>query len=318
MIRLHKHSEIDFEKWDRCVEESAQPMVYAVSWYLNRVHPGWQALIWEEADAYLAVAPLLGQRRKGVWMHVEPPLAQQLGIFAGDADRMQSLMPYLIQVLREKFGLYRYPLRAANNREDLGEMEVVWRKNYVLDLSKPYETTLRGYRRDRRYRLQMSQRSGYNSREAQDTTALFSLFCEEVIPKIAGGVSGESVERLRAIAQFALQNGLGRLLEAVSPEGEVAGASLFLFHKHRIYYYLSACNEQGRQHHVHTLLVDQVIREYSGEGWIFDFQAPEVPSIADFYLSFGGILEPFPLLRGERWMYKMYLNLRHWHAKTLE
>lgn len=55
MILFRSHSEIDKEKWDACIRESANGMIYGYSWYLDIVSPGWAGLI---EDAYTAVFPL--------------------------------------------------------------------------------------------------------------------------------------------------------------------------------------------------------------------------------------------------------------------
>ena len=45
MIKYLHHSEIDKKKWDACIKESFNGMVYASSWYLDIVGFEWEALI---------------------------------------------------------------------------------------------------------------------------------------------------------------------------------------------------------------------------------------------------------------------------------
>ena len=46
MIQYLEHNQIDKKKWDATVEECGN--IYAYSWYLDIVHPGWEALVEED------------------------------------------------------------------------------------------------------------------------------------------------------------------------------------------------------------------------------------------------------------------------------
>ena len=45
MISFLKHGDIDRKKWDHCVMNSRQGLVYSLSWYLDLVAPGWTGLV---------------------------------------------------------------------------------------------------------------------------------------------------------------------------------------------------------------------------------------------------------------------------------
>ena len=55
MIKHLTHNMIDKRRWDDCIAKSFNGSVYAWSWYLDIVHPNWEALI--END-YERVMPL--------------------------------------------------------------------------------------------------------------------------------------------------------------------------------------------------------------------------------------------------------------------
>ena len=61
MIHYLEHKDIDKAKWDATVVECGN--IYARSWYLDIVHPGWEALV---EDGYFAVMPLTGGKKFGV------------------------------------------------------------------------------------------------------------------------------------------------------------------------------------------------------------------------------------------------------------
>lgn len=79
MIRYLSHSKIDKPQWDACIERSVNRLPYAVSWWLDVVSPGWEALV---SDDYRSVMPLTWHKKLGIYYLYQPYLTQQLGIFS--------------------------------------------------------------------------------------------------------------------------------------------------------------------------------------------------------------------------------------------
>src|SRR5258708_37472695 len=79
MIKYLEHKSIDKKKWDDCIANSSNGMVYGSSWFLDIVSPGWNALI---DDDYNAVMPLTWRKKYGFHYLHQPFFTQQLGIFS--------------------------------------------------------------------------------------------------------------------------------------------------------------------------------------------------------------------------------------------
>src|SRR3990172_7490113 len=96
MITYLKHSEIDKPKWDKCIQNSSNGLIYAYSWYLDFVSPNWQALV---RGDYEYVMPLTCKKKYGINYLHQPFFAQQLGVFSSavlsdyDVDEFLSLIP---------------------------------------------------------------------------------------------------------------------------------------------------------------------------------------------------------------------------------
>ncbi len=78
VIKYLKHKDIDKNKWDECINEAPNGLIYGMSWYLDRVCPGWDALV---SDDYEAVMPLPWKQKMGLKYVYHPLFAQQLGVF---------------------------------------------------------------------------------------------------------------------------------------------------------------------------------------------------------------------------------------------
>ena len=79
MIHYIEHKDIDFEKWDACVANSFNRLIYGFSWYLDVVCDDWDALVLND---YEAVFPLPKRKKWGIEYVYHPFFCQQLGVFS--------------------------------------------------------------------------------------------------------------------------------------------------------------------------------------------------------------------------------------------
>ena len=81
MINYLSDKEIDFNKWDDCIDKSTS-LIYPLSWYLNCVSPNWNAFILEKNGIYQAVFPICSKKKAGISYIYQPFFTQQLGYFS--------------------------------------------------------------------------------------------------------------------------------------------------------------------------------------------------------------------------------------------
>src|SRR6201996_2749611 len=99
-IRYLPHDDIDVARWDHCIENAANSLIYGFHFYLDHMAAGqWDALVLGD---YEAVMPLTWRSKYGIRYLYQPPYTQQAGIFA-----IQPLAPHLIeaflQAARDRF-----------------------------------------------------------------------------------------------------------------------------------------------------------------------------------------------------------------------
>ena len=88
MIQYLKNKEIDFKKYDACIEAAINSRIYAYSWYLNIVADNWDALVLND---YEAVMPLPWRQKYFIKYIYPPAWTQQLGVFSS-AEVNETLM----------------------------------------------------------------------------------------------------------------------------------------------------------------------------------------------------------------------------------
>ena len=299
-----RHHEIDRPQWDALIEQAPNGLIYALSWYLDVVAPGWTALVKELGGRYVAVMPLPEQRRLGFRYLKQPLFAQQLGLFslapAAPADWRE-----VERLLKQRF---RFVTRYAFNTDNAALLEAdvfggftTAFKTYYLSLRPTHDQLLAGYKANRRWRLNQARRRDLHLAPTPNVDLLIQIFHENTAANIYG-VVGETYEYrlLRTLYARAAAKGMTEMWQAQLADGEVVAMILLLKFKQRLTYIFNSSTAMGKETGAISLLLDNVFRAYAGQDVCFDFEAPEVANIAHFYGSFGSTEMPFPTIHYNR------------------
>lgn len=289
MIRYLRHEQIDKTKWDACITASADNMVYALSWFLDVVAPGWQALVEEQAGEYVTVMPLPGTQKMGFPYLSQPYHTHQLGIFTTG----QSCPGVREKMLELATGRYKFIHSYRFNKSDTASLEqlqekydLVARYTRYLKLDKPYPELYKNYTRDRKMNLKRAQRANLSMFESDDIEPLIEHFKKHIEHKVVGGVAESTYQMLRDLFRVMQERGVAQLIYTTSG-GEVNAGCLFFKYNNVISYAFNSADEEGRVANGRTLVLDEIIRQHAGTAYTLDFESPMIEQIEHFYASFG-------------------------------
>lgn len=295
MPRYFSNRQINYAKWDACVEASGQRLVYALSWYLDVVSPSWAGLVEEQDEQYVAVMPLPVKQQFGINYLAQPFFCQQLGFFS----IKNSMQPEpFIAVLQRQFALIsKYSFNTGNifqlNPDENADLQVYRHYTHHLNLNQSYAAIYQHYSRDRKLNLKRSQKAGLIIRESTDIQILIRLFKEDAASRIRGGVSEATYTQLQQLYQALAAKGLATLLYTQIPTGEIDAGCLFVTYGQKIIYLFNAASVAGRSRNGRSLMIDYIIQKYAGQPYVFDFESPvNISSIIRVYQGFGA--EPVP------------------------
>lgn len=276
MIKYFENGQIDRKKWDNCIMNSRQKMVYSLSWYLDLVSPGWGGLV---EDDYKSVMALPQKKRYGINYIIQPIYTQQLGIYSSyipDAKKMRQFLA----ALPSKFRYINFNLNYLHDFSDSGNM-VSKRVNYELKLNHPYKEIEKGFtnntRRNIKKTLPYIELS--ESLNINDLTKLKRN--NSVIKRKA-----EFYEWLNILMHGVISRGKGFLVGAFYKD-ELVAAAFFIFCGGRIYYLVPVSNNTGKKQRAMFAIIDYVIGKYADTGLIFDFEGSGIKGIARFFAGFG-------------------------------
>lgn len=290
MIRLLSHSEIDFVKYDECIEKSMQGKVYAMSWYLDAVFPDWSAYVVGDYDVVMPV-PL--KRKFGLVYALQPQFCQQLGIFSKSwLSKLQA---------RELVGklpfLYRLCFNSGN-ADVFNEKKL--RPNYVLDLSADYEMLNASF--SLQCRRNVKKAKTFVQRVATILKDEYlSFLCEN-----AGQWMGKvQIPVLTRLIDNAILAGCAELVSVRDVQDNVLAAVFFIRWGGRLYYLSPVSSEKGRECQSMTFLLNDIVERNANSSLLIDFEGSAIESIRNFYEGFGAKDEPYPMLEKNMWVAKI-------------
>lgn len=308
MLRYLHHHEIDFAQWDACLHKAPNGLIYGLSWYLNIVSPGWDALVKEEAGKYVAVMPLPVARKFGIAYLRQPLLTQQLGVFYTD-PLSDSDWAEIAEILKSSFRVIsRYAFNTANQEVFSGELpdfSIQEFATYHLDLSQTYPQIFAGYKRSRKWRVNQAKANHLTVQPVQNLALLFEMFDQNTAARIYGFKGeGYTYELLKALYSKAKATATGEIYEVVNSDGDVLAMAFFTFFRNKIIYLFSSTTTAGKKAGAIPFLLDWMIEKHACSGFTFDFEAPRpdgpgAASIIDFYKSFGSEKKVFPAISFE-------------------
>ena len=283
IIRVH-HADIDKEKWDRCIDNAANGLIYGYSYYLDIMSPNWDALV---VNDYEVVMPLTWNKKLGISYLRQPVFTQQLGIFASSFIDNDVTKAFLKKAM-EEFSFAEINLNYGNEYK---QAAVMW-PNSILLLNKPFIEIEKNFRKDFVKKIK-NNNLVYDIDD--DVEKVISLFIKNYSGRIhASPQDYKNVLRLYLL----LKNKEQLFIRKVSaPDGELLSIAIFLKDKRRIYYVMSITLPEGRKKESNYFLLYHVIKEFSYQDLVFDFEGSAIPSIQLFFKKFGSIEQSFPAIR---------------------
>lgn len=277
-ITLINRNEIDTEKWDRCIANSVNGMVYGYSWYLDIVAENWCGLV---GDDYQAIFPLPFNTKYGISYVYQPFFTQQLGLFS-IAPISQTLVSDFLDAIPDNFRFIAINLNTYV-KVNYGSAKLVPRVTYHLDLIGTYSTISSRYSSNTKRNI--SRAVAYDISVVRGLTAL-----QLVELKKANAVSPLSQKHYKILTQLITQsvgNGVGELYGAYNVHNELCAGALFLKSNGKVIYLLASSTDEGKEHRAMFSLVDKYINQNSESNLVLDFEGSNIDSIARFYAGFG-------------------------------
>jgi hypothetical protein len=287
-IRFIKNADINKKKWDACISNAANGLIYGYSWYLDITSKHWDGLVLND---YEAVMPLTWNRKYGFYYLYQPFFCQSLGVFGNNITA--DLLKAFLEAIPSKFKFWDIYLNRGNVFKVSG-YGLHLRSNYVLDLDKPFEKLAASFNSKHQASIKRAKKEGCIAKKdipLADVLALAKKQSEKYSP-----IKESDYQNLSNIYQHLHKKG-NAITYGVYKKDELLASGVWLFSHKRIYYVLAGNRPEGRTSGASHFLISEVIREYSGKDMLFDFEGSNVPGIATFFKRFGAVEEKYSAIR---------------------
>ena len=280
MIYYIKHNEIDKEKWDACISNSPNGLIYAYSWYLEIVCKEWDALV---EDDYTSILPLPKGEKYGYTYTYPPPYTQQLGLFSTRHITEKEVAGFLSKIPEE----YKYIEMNLNEQNPVssGLFELSQGVTHLLNLNTDYKSIFANYSTQAKRNLKKAQANSLTLKKDVAPKKIIELFRNNKGKEFSH--ASHQYTLLDKLMQTCIKKGAGQLWGAYSGENELCAGAFFLQSNGRAIFLFSGVNEKGYDTQAMTFLINSYIEEHSGSNLMFDFDGSSDTNIARFYNGFG-------------------------------
>ena len=287
MIHYLQHNDIDKAKWDATIDACGN--IYAYSWYLDIVHPQWEALV---EDDYQSVMPLTGGKKFGVNYLFQPYFVQQLGVFSKLPMTAEKTEAFL-KAIPSAYRFAEIRVNESNVFEN-GFQGVEYHRNVLLDLNQDYESIRSNYHQNTKRNLAKAESNNLqivNTVIPYHVVALFTDNRGALLDKWGDA----EYARLTKLTKVAVAREHAFVLGVTEKNvGQLICAAIFMKTNDRITFLFSGLTVEGKQRQAMTYLLDQVIQKCANQPLTFDFEGSDDENLARFYLGFGGHEVKYP------------------------
>ena len=280
MIHFLQHNMIDKSRWDDCIRNAVNGNLYAYSWFLDIVSPGWCALVEED---YENILPLTVSSRAGIKYIMQPYFTQQLGLFSRSFIPETKLAEFLTSIPSG----YKYidiNLNTSNQLSPSGNVTEM--TNLELNLKNEYDKIVSGYQSNLKRNLKKA---------SQNKLTIFKNVRPEELISLFRANKGQDLKHLndsqylliQRIAYESIQKGLGEIWGAFDEFNQLVAGILWVNSHQKSIFLFSALSDTGRNLNAMPWLIDTFIMQNAGKPLTLDFEGSNDDGLARFYSSFG-------------------------------
>ncbi len=281
MIQFIENKNIDILKWNRCISNSINGLLYAYDWYMDVVCEDWAAIV--END-YESVMPLAYRKKFGIHYIYQPVFVQQLGIFSTVllddkiCDRFLKAIPKRFRFLEFNLNSYNYI--------DHKKYKIKNNVNHLLDLITNYESITQNYSENLKRNLKKANKTGVNISQNIKPEEIIEIFAKNKGKEINKfGIKEYAI--LKKLTYIGIHKGYIQTYGAYTTQNELCAGAIFAIDEQRAIFLFSATNLISKNLFAMPLLIDTFIRNNAEKNIVLDFEGSNDENLARFYKSFG-------------------------------
>ncbi|MAT53554.1 MAG: hypothetical protein CMN32_03675 [Saprospirales bacterium] len=290
--QLLNRTEIDDEAWNAFVDLSPQRYLYYYTWYLDAVCPGWQAVQVAHGGETVLQWPL-PIKKKGPLPYAYQPRLTQFGgpVFRAFKEQRHRQHHQIKSALQEAIkALPKLVAIDINLHPELSFfMPFQWagykvkpRFTYWLPLEAGYADLKNEFSSSIRNHLKKAAKAGLEITKTEDPSQFLSLALRATV------YSAAEAETFQAIWKAISGHRQAFILEAHTPDGQLAAAAAFIPDVRNFIFFGNALSPSLRNSGAGSLLIAEGIHIAceSCQHEYFDFEGSMLPPVEQYFRAF--------------------------------
>lgn len=277
-------TKIDTAKWDACVANNSNGLIYAYSFYLNAMAAEWHGLVMHD---YETIFPIPFKKKLGIQYLYMPAFTQQLG-FIGNLNLVNEQAITAIQ----SFVKYGTPYLNFSNQLLAQQQHCSSLNNFIIQLQQSYTAIKSKYKKTIDYSLAKAAKFELKyiaSNDIQEAVTLYQQYNKSNMQHVAASDYNNLIKLLLQLNN----NNQVIIRKAVSNKNELMSIALLMKDNKRYYNIINVTPEAGRKCEANYFLYDNILKELAEQPMIFDFEGSDLPGVQKFYEKFGAENQPY-------------------------
>ena len=291
-IKYLQYKEIDKAKWDACISNAPNGLIYGYSFYLDCMAKQWDALVLND---YEAVIPLTWNKKYGFYYLYQPAFTASLGVFGKNLTK--EIIDDFVSMLPSKFKLVEISLNSGNIVGDSRPFSLL-RSNHILHLNRSYEQLYKSYRDNHKRNITKAFQLGCRVSKEIAIDEIIQLNKEQL--QHVDGTKPEDYPNFKKLYELLKGRKQAEVYGIIDPKNKVLASAVFFFSHNRAYYIMVGNHPDGKTIGASHALIDAFIKDHAGQNLILDFEGSDIRNLAFFYSGFGATEEIYPALKINR------------------
>jgi hypothetical protein len=291
-INYLTYQQINKTKWDSCIDNADNGLIYGYTFYLDSMSKNWEALVLND---YEAVMPLTWNKKFGIHYLYQPPFTACLGVF-GKGLTAETVNSFL-NTIPPRYKYWDIYFNHGNFFK-LGDFKLYERMNYVLNLGSNYEELYKAYRENIKRNIKKAEQLHLQISKNISISDVIALAKEQ-----AGGFSETSetdFNNFENLYHLLYQKEKATTYAVYTKDKQLIASAVFLFSHSRTYYIMVGNHPDGKTLGASHALINGFIKDHAGEDLLLDFEGSDISSLAFFYSSFGATEEKYSAVKLNR------------------
>ena len=291
-IKYLRYKEIDKAKWDACISNAPNGLIYGYSFYLDCMAKQWDALVLND---YEAVMPLTWNKKYGFYYLYQPAFTASLGVFGKNLTK--EIIDDFVSMLPSKFKLVEISLNSGNIVGDSRPFSLL-RSNYILPLNRSYEQLYKSYRDNHKRNITKAFQLGCRVSKEIAIDEIIQLNKEQL--QHVDGTKPGDYPNFKKLYELLKSRKQAEAYAIIDPKNKILASAVFFFLHNRAYYIMVGNHPDGKTIGASHALIDAFIKDHAGQNLILDFEGSDIRNLAFFYRGFGATEEIYPALKINR------------------